>query len=369
MLNLPLNWLVVKQEAGDKAMVTTKEQNSEKDINILWESARLRVTDEFTEPPEVLNIGDSVIGTLGNFSASTGKAKSKKTFNVCAIVAAAMVNGTVLRYRATLPPNKSNILYVDTEQSPYHCIRVMERILMLAKLPLNRQPDKLEFLALRKFTPEVRIAIIEKAIYHTQGLGLVIIDGIRDLAYDINSPSEATTLISKLMQWTDERQIHIHTVLHQNKGDDNSRGHIGTELNNKSETILQIAKDEFDKDISIVSSVHMRAIEFEQFAFRINELALPELIEDYQPNETAPKRGFDYKALTEQQHRQALEVAFAQEDEQNYSTLIDSLQKAYESVGYKYGRNKIIGLKVFLTNKRIVVQEGKKYKYNPDFHY
>lgn len=339
------------------------------DISILWESSRLRITDEFSQPPEMLSVGDSVIGTLGNFSTSTGKAKSKKTFNVCAIVSAAMVNGTVLRYRAKLPPLKRKILYIDTEQSPYHCIKVMERILRLAGLPLDRQPDNLEFLGLRKFTPEMRIAIVEKAIYSTEGLGLVIIDGIRDLAYDINSPSEATTLISKLMQWTDERQIHIHTVLHQNKSDDNSRGHIGTELNNKAETILQIAKDDFDKDISIVSAVHIRAMEFEKFAFRINEVALPELIEDYQPNETAPKRGFDYNALTEQQHREALTIAFAEEEQQNYNTLIESLQKAYASIGYSYGRNKMTQLKKFLTNKRMVVQEGKKYKYNPDFHY
>lgn len=339
------------------------------DVAALWESSRLRITDEFAEPPEMLSVGGSVIGTLGNFSASTGKAKSKKTFNVCAIVAAAMVNGTVLRYRAELPPTKRNILYVDTEQSPCHCIRVMERILRLAGLPLDRQPDNLEFLALRKFTPEMRIAIIEKAIYSTQGLGLVVIDGIRDLAYDINSPSEATTLISKLMQWTDERQIHLHTVLHQNKGDDNSRGHIGTELNNKAETILQIAKDEFDKDVSIVSAVHIRTMEFEKFAFRINGLALPELIEAYQPNGTAPKRGFDYKALTEEQHRQALAATFAEEERQNYTTLIKSLQKAYALIGYSYGRNKITKLKVFLASKGMVVQEGKKYRYNPDFHY
>lgn len=107
------------------------------DISVLWESSRLQITDKFPEPPEMLNVGGSVIGTLGNFSASTGKVKSKKTFNVCAIVAAAMVNGTVLRYRAELPPNKRKILYVDTEQSPYHCIRVMERILRLVELPLD----------------------------------------------------------------------------------------------------------------------------------------------------------------------------------------------------------------------------------------
>ena len=70
----------------------------------------------------------------------------------------------------------------------------------------------------------------------------MIIDGIRDFVYDINSPSESTKIITLLMQWTDERQIHIHAILHQNKGDENTRGHIGTELNNKAETVLLVEK-------------------------------------------------------------------------------------------------------------------------------
>ena len=60
-----------------------------------WKSAQLFVTDKFDSPPVILRIDDSIVGTLGNFSASTGKAKSKKTFNVCAIVAAALTNSQV----------------------------------------------------------------------------------------------------------------------------------------------------------------------------------------------------------------------------------------------------------------------------------
>ena len=112
--------------------------------------------------------------------------------------------------------------------------------------------ENLEFLALRKYTPEQRIRIVEQAIYNTPEIGLVIIDGIRDMVYDINSPGESTRIISKLMQWTDDRQIHIHTILHQNKGDENARGHIGTELNNKAETVLQVEKDKGNGDISHV---------------------------------------------------------------------------------------------------------------------
>lgn len=347
-------------------MEKDKKNNS---ITALWHQSRLQITDNFLTPPEVLSVGNSVIGTLGNFSASTGKAKSKKTFNVCTIVAAAMCNFNVLNYSANFPECKKKILYIDTEQSPFHCKLVMERILKLANLSLDVHPDSLEFLSLRRYEPSVRVSIIEEAIYNTDGLGLVIIDGIRDLAYDINSSSEATELISKLMKWTDECNLHIHTVLHQNKGDNNSRGHIGTELNNKAETILQIARDTTDPDISIVSAVHIRTREFEKFAFRINDLGLPELIDDFENNETRSKKGVGFIEIPEKNHREALLKTFLENEELNYSGLISSLKDGYESIGYSYGRNKLTELKVFLMNKRMILHIGKLYKYNPDFYY
>lgn len=170
-----------------------------------WQDARLLVTDKFESPPVILKVEDSIIGTLGNFSASTGKAKSKKTFNVCAIVAAAMTGGTVLNYTASLPPGKRKILYVDTEQSRFHCQRVLRRILRLAELPDDVHPCGLEFLCLRGFATKERLKMIETAIYEIEELGPVIIDGIRYLAHDINSPGESTDLITRLMQWTGEK--------------------------------------------------------------------------------------------------------------------------------------------------------------------
>lgn len=190
-------------------MKEKEKPETETDVTDLWQQSRLRITDEVKIPLIILRVDESIIGTLGNFSASVGKAKSKKTFNICAIVAAALTNGTVLNYNASFPSEKRRILYIDTEQSPFHCKRVLTRILLLAELPTAIQPETLEFLSLRRYAPKIRLAIIEKAIYQTDGLGLVVIDGIRDLAYDINSPSEATDLITKLMQWTDERQIHF----------------------------------------------------------------------------------------------------------------------------------------------------------------
>ena len=68
--------------------------------------------------------------------------------------------------------------------------------IQLAELPANEDCDRFFFLALRKFNPKERLAIIDNAISQIEGLGFVVIDGIRDLVYDINSPSEATCVIS-----------------------------------------------------------------------------------------------------------------------------------------------------------------------------
>ena len=345
------------------------EEVTRENAIIIWQASRLSIGMKCEKAPEILKANGTVVGTLGNFSASIGKAKSKKTFNVSAIVAAALKNGTVLLYSAELPKDKRKILYVDTEQSPYHCLKVMERILRMAGLPTDRDSEHLEFLALRKYTPKERIAAVEQAIYNTPELGLVVIDGIRDMVYDINSPGEATDLITKLMQWTDERRIHIHTVLHLNKGDDNTRGHLGTELNNKAETVLQITKDDFDRDISSVAAMHIRDRDFEPFAFRINADALPEQVEDYQLRQTTAAKSFDYAEVCEAKHREALELLFSKADRVSYSSLIGRLQSSYAAIGHSFGINKAKQLKVFLENKRMIVKEDKFYRYNPDFHY
>ena len=335
------------------------------------EEAMVSVTSSYLKDPEVLKIQDTVIGTLGNFSASIGKAKSKKTFNVSALVAAALSNGTVLQYQASFPDNKRKILYIDTEQGKNHCLKVLKRILRLANLPMDVDPENLRVYALRKYSPEIRLQIIQHAIEQEPNLGLVIIDGIRDLMYDINSPSEATNTISNLMQWTDDKQIHIHTILHQNKNDEHARGHIGTELSNKAETIIQVEVDKDDSNISTVTPVHIRDREFSPFAFRINEESLPELVElKSRQSGRKAKDPFDpYKEISEQQHRQALANTFINGDIPRYDELIKKLKEGYLSVGIKLNNNKCVTLVTFLRNKRMVVAEDKVYKLVPDFHY
>ena len=344
------------------------------ELNNYINESVISVAGTYEQSASVLMVDNSIIGTLGNFSASIGKAKSKKTFNVSAIAAAALKNGTVLHYRACFPKGKRKILYIDTEQGKNHCQIVLNRILRLADLPKDSDADNLTMLALRKYSPEVRLAITEQAIGLMPDLGLVIIDGIRDFVYDINSPGESTNVISKFMQWTDDKQIHIHTVLHQNKNDEHARGHIGTELNNKAETVMQIEADKDDKSISVVEPLHIRDREFEPFAFRINDDNLPELVEFYQPQKRQAgrpaKEPFDpYKEITEDAHRSALNAAFEDGNISSYDSYLERLKEGYGRQGIKLGHNKAVKLATFLSNKRMVVKEGKEYSFNRDFYY
>ena len=171
------------------------------------------------------------------------------------------------------------------------------------------------------------------------------------------------------MRWSSGYNLHIHTVLHLNKGDDNTRGHIGTELNNKAETVLQITKSQQDGNISEVKAMHIRDRDFDPFAFRINDNALPEIVDDYVFQQPKQDRNFSLTELTEQQHREALENGFGKQVVQGYSNVIAALKQGYASIGYERGRNVLVSLNKFLVNKRMIVKEGKGYRYNPDFHY
>lgn len=195
---------------------------------------------------------------------------------------------------------------------------------------------------------------------------------MRDLIYDINSPGESSRVISKLMQWTDKYQLHLHTILHQNKSDDNARGHMGTELNNKTETVMQVEKDKADGSINAVEAVHIRSMDFEPFTFRINEEAMPELVVDYTPSTVCvgrpKKEPFDpYKEISAKIHLNVLERVFTITTCYNYEAFCNALKNAYLTEGVKLNYNKVVDVVTFLRNKRMVLQDGKKkYIANPE---
>lgn len=329
-------------------------------------ASQIKATDIYETPPQIIWIDNSTIATLGNFSASTGKAKSKKTFNVSALVAASLAGKQVLNYRAHLPEGKQRILYVDTEQSRFHCRSVLERILRLAGLPTTTDPENLDFFCLREYSPSVRVEVIDYALRQNKGYGLVIIDGIRDLMLDINSTGESVEVINRMMEWSSRYDLHIHCVLHLNKGDNNVRGHIGTEMSNKAETVLVISKSNENPGISEVHALHIREKEFKPFAFTINETGLPVIAEGHSFGEPPkPKTRTGFTELSIEQHREALSAAFGEKPIRGFDNLLQSLMVSYEAIGFKRGRSVMIKLMQYLIdNLKLIIKRDKLFYYD-----
>ena len=346
-------------------------------LDIKTKECQLDIYEELTPPPVAVYVGDAPSLTFGNFSAAVGSAKSKKTFNGSAIVAAALSNKKVLQYRGALTPDKENILYFDTEQSRYHALKVFKRIATLSGLSNEEIARRVKFCALRKYSATDRMAIIEKLIADTDNLGLVVIDGIRDLIFDINATTEANDIVTTLSMWTEERNFHLHTVIHQNKNDANARGHIGTEITNKTETILKIINVK-EQGYSKVEASNAREIEFDTFAFRINQNALPELVEDFNSKGSASDSKWDpFSDIPKDTHRKILFKIFEDGNKQmKRGELSDALRLEFFSERFNnITEYRIKRLIEFYTNKRMIEQvqnglvKGNPFRLIPDYTY
>lgn len=341
-----------------------KSAFNDSELESYLRQGEIKASEKPPVPPQVLWVGDCTIATFGNFSASTGKAKSKKTFNITAMVAAALTNSTVLNYRASFPEGKRQILYFDTEQSRYHCHNVVERIYRLAGLSLNKEDKRIKFYGLREFTPTLRIALIDYALRTFDGVGLVIIDGLRDLMYDINNAKESTDVMTMLMAWTSKYDLHIHCVLHLNKNDNNTRGHIGTELENKAETVLIISKNKQDANISEVRPMHMRDKEFSSWAFHIDDNSLPVLDVGYHVTVVKPKDK-PLTSLPDDVHTMVLQKIFSKSTPQRYVDLVKALGETYAEEGYKRGDNAVKEMLKIFNERKLITKEKDGYHYHP----
>lgn len=87
------------EEMNDMSLFEGATDNTDL-LEKLLKASLIHADETYQTPPQIIWVDNSTIATLGNFSASTGKAKSRKTFNVSALVAASLANGKVLQYTA-----------------------------------------------------------------------------------------------------------------------------------------------------------------------------------------------------------------------------------------------------------------------------
>lgn len=227
------------------------------------------LAEQLDEPVPVVTLDGQVICSEGNLSAIVGEAKSKKTFLCSALVGGVLSSGGCLGFDA----QRVDVLWIDTEQSEAHVHRVVRRTHRLAGLDCDSNSPRLHVLALRELDPALRAQTAFDAI-ELYRPGLVVIDGISDLQYNTNDLEESERIVTSLMRLSSQYHTHILCVLHTNPGSDKARGHTGSALQRKAETVMYVHRV---GAISAVEPQFCRNEPFERFAFRVNDEGLPEL--------------------------------------------------------------------------------------------
>ena len=231
------------------------------------EKYRIRHTDEIPLPDTVLSFGGQVVSTRKNIFGITGKAKVGKSFLMTLINGAVLKKGETGVLASYLPKGKDRILYIDTEQSDYHVSLVVKRIKDIAE---ENRMDNLLMYAFDSVPTQSRYDYTEFLIENTPNIGLVIIDGIADLVKTVNDEIIACDMVDTLRRWATVNDIAIGYVLHQNPSDNaKMRGHLGTVLMNKSETVIQISSSKEDESVKLVETTQTRNKKPDNWSFEI----------------------------------------------------------------------------------------------------
>lgn len=315
-------------------------QLSDWQVQEIAQSSKMDLKVDTERPPYCLFIDDAPVLGLGDISTIIGKAKSRKTFAVGIILAAMAGNTSVNeRIRGELPFDKQGVLLIDTEQSEYYAKMSARRVFgILDKDYMNDDLPNFQAHTLRPYSPPERLEVIESLIYSTPNLGFVVIDGIRDLITSINDEEQATMITSKLLKWSTERMIHICCVLHMNKADNNARGHVGTELMNKSLTVLGVNKIENNEEYSEIIPIATRDKEPSSIVFGV-ENGLPFILSEGDAD--ALRKTPDKKKVVRptdwdnEAHAKILERIFQTEPQMKYGDFVLAVQNAYGNIGQR----------------------------------
>ena len=264
-------------------------------MQALEEDCIINPQEKIDYPPVAISYGENLlktsngdlllpipIGTMGNFSVVSAPPKTKKTFFVSLIVSVYLSGKN--NFGGNIKGHRENkqVIHIDTEQGKWHAQKVFKRVLDMC------DSDYSEFyhtFGLRTINYKTRIDFIEYCLEHkVKETGLLVLDGIADLVSDVNNLEECNACVQKLMEWSSNYNCHIMCVIHSNFGSEKMTGHLGSFIEKKTETQIQLEANTVNKEWVTVKCKKSRGYSFETFSFKVNEIGLPEIIGDlYDP--------------------------------------------------------------------------------------
>lgn len=222
----------------------------------LLEFDHLRITDttDIPKPIPVITINGEIISTECNMTTISGSSKSGKSAFTSIIIAGAISQTGIidgLEYLEVKPNSEGKaVIHFDTEQARHKHQSNLKSI--LKRSSLEACPDYFLSYNIRALDISVyketteRICATANATFN--GIHLIVIDGIADFITDVNETIHANAIVKFFEDIAIKFNCPLITIIHTNpsggaSGGDKERGHLGSQCQRKSESLLSIKSE------------------------------------------------------------------------------------------------------------------------------
>lgn len=250
----------------DRAMeAKTEEEQKAEEEALLAKLAKV----EFWPGPEpedercLYKLAGIEIAHVGNHVLLVAPVKSGKSAFVGAFLAAACGKSHQADLLGFEPTNYEEraVIHIDTEQSRNDHHRLLSR--SLRRAGVDDAPDYLLSFCMTGWEPLEILQGVEflaqKAAEAFGGVHSIVIDGVADLVLTPNDEEEANKLERWVRNMAIKWQCCVVNVIHMNPGgrgsEGKSRGHLGSQLERKAETVLFLDKE---REVTMVYSTRTR---------------------------------------------------------------------------------------------------------------
>jgi hypothetical protein len=205
-----------------------------------------RMADSISFSKPILKHGDNAIvfpNTINVIQGQAGVHKSRVAETICSAILSKPDIENHLGFSRNILDH-FHLLYADTErnlkdQFPY----ALQQIVTKAGYQKETPPANFSFISLLEIDRTNRFDVLREFIEYQRSITdyhlLIVLDVTTDCIMDFNKPEHTMQLIDLMNVSVNHSNCTFLCIIHENPGSEKARGHLGTEIMNKSSTVMQ----------------------------------------------------------------------------------------------------------------------------------
>ncbi len=188
--------------------------------------------------------------TINLIQGGTGVHKSRLAEMICSALLCQYHDKNFLGFHKTgINPDDICLIHVDTErnvkdQYPFAIQQMIEN----AGYSKENPPSNLCIAPLVDINREERFSVLEDIILkkksETDKHIVIVLDVVTDCILNFNDPKESMKLVDMMNKMINHDEVTFICIIHENFGVEKARGHLGSEISNKSTTIIQVKRED-----------------------------------------------------------------------------------------------------------------------------